>query len=53
MDATGKKPLVGKVWPGPTTFVDFFHPNATQYWQEMLNKLYIKVAFSGVWLDMN
>lgn len=22
----------GKVWPGTTTFVDFFHPNATSYW---------------------
>jgi alpha-glucosidase (family GH31 glycosyl hydrolase) len=52
-DATGKKPLVGKVWPGATTFVDFFQPNATQYWQDMLNNLYSKVPFSGVWLDMN
>lgn len=53
MDGTGKKPYVGKVWPGSTTFVDFFHPNATQYWQDMLNVLYQKVQFSGVWLDMN
>jgi alpha-glucosidase (family GH31 glycosyl hydrolase) len=53
MDASGKKPYVGKVWPGPTTFVDFFHPNATQYWVDMLDKLYSKVQFSGVWLDMN
>ncbi len=34
-DASGKE-LVGKVWPGATTFVDFFHPNATQYWKDML-----------------
>lgn len=53
MDATGKKPYVGKVWPGRTTFVDFFHPNASQYWQNMLDALYKKVSFSGIWLDMN
>lgn len=53
MDANGKKPYVGKVWPGSTTFVDFFHPNATQYWQDMLDVLYKKVQFSGIWLDMN
>ena len=53
MDASGKGPHVGKVWPGSTTFVDFFHPNASQYWQDMLDRLYQKVKFSGVWLDMN
>ena len=53
MDASGKGPHVGKVWPGSTTFVDFFHPNASQYWENQLNKLYSKVKFSGVWLDMN
>jgi len=52
-DGSGSKPYVGKVWPGSTTFVDFFHPNATKYWQEMLDRLYTKVKFSGVWLDMN
>jgi alpha-glucosidase (family GH31 glycosyl hydrolase) len=53
MDASGKGPYVGKVWPGSTTFVDFFHPNASQYWQDMLNVLYQKIRFDGVWLDMN
>ncbi len=43
----------GKVWPGTTTFVDFLHPNATTYWMDMLNVLYKKVQFSGIWLDMN
>jgi alpha-glucosidase (family GH31 glycosyl hydrolase) len=51
-DALGKD-FVGAVWPGDTTFVDFFHPNASQYWQDMLNILYKKVPFDGVWLDMN
>ena len=47
------KPLKSKVWPGETNFVDFFHPNASQYWIDMLDRLYSKVKFSGVWLDMN
>ena len=25
------KPLVGKVWPGPTVFVDWSHPNSGAY----------------------
>ena len=53
MQANTQKPYVGKVWPGSTTFVDFFHPNATQFWVDMLGKLYEKVKFSGIWLDMN
>jgi alpha-glucosidase (family GH31 glycosyl hydrolase) len=44
---------VGAVWPGDTTFVDFLHPNASKYWEDMLGILYQKVQFDGVWLDMN
>ena len=51
-DANGSQ-FHGKVWPGITTFVDFFHPNASGYWQDMLETLYQKVKFSGIWLDMN
>ena len=51
-DAKGEE-LHGRVWPGTTTFVDFFHPNATKYWGDMLDILYSKIKFSGVWLDMN
>ena len=51
-DAAGNE-YRGKVWPGTTTFVDFFHPNATTYWEDMLNILYSKIKFSGIWLDMN
>jgi len=45
--------LVGEVWPGAAAFVDFFHPNATKYWSDMLDTLYSKINFSGVWIDMN
>ena len=51
-DGNGNE-LHGRVWPGNTTFVDFFHPNSTKYWEEMLDMLYQKVKFSGIWLDMN
>ena len=51
-DGNGEE-LRGKVWPGTTTFVDFFHPNASKYWSDMLGMLYQKVEFSGIWLDMN
>ena len=44
---------IGKVWAGEVLFADYFHPNATQYWMDMLQHLYDKIKFSGVWLDMN
>ena len=31
---------LGKVWAGLTDFVDYFHPNATQYWKDMLEHLH-------------
>lgn len=53
MKPDGTAPYVGKVWPGATNFVDFFHPNASKYWHQQLNKLHSKLDFSGIWLDMN
>lgn len=56
MDVFVKKdgrPYIGKVWPGYVHFVDFLHPNATNFWSQMLKHLYDKVKFSGIWLDMN
>ena len=52
-DGLGKEDFQGEAWPGVTVFPDFFHPNTSTYWQEMLGKLYEKVKFSGIWLDMN
>jgi len=45
--------LVGSVWPGRVYFPDFFNPQCDQYWSDMLNVLYEKVPFAGIWLDMN
>lgn len=50
--ATGQ-PLLGSVWPGPTVFTDFTHPNGSLYWQDMINYFYTQLHFSGLWLDMN
>lgn len=48
-----KEYYVGEVWPGKVHFVDYLHPNSTEFWKHSLNRLYQKVPFSGVWLDMN
>ncbi len=48
-----KEYYVGEVWPGQVHFVDYLHPNASAFWKKQLNRLYSKVPFSGVWLDMN
>ncbi|XP_060067005.1 lysosomal alpha-glucosidase-like [Ylistrum balloti] len=51
-DSSGK-PLVGKVWPGNTLFPDFTHPLASEYWTEVVKEFHDKVAFDGIWIDMN
>ena len=45
--------LVGSVWPGRVHFPDFFNPNAEKYWLDMMDIVYQKVPFAGIWLDMN
>ena len=44
---------VASVWPGKVHFVDYLHPNASEYWESQLDRLYQLIPFSGVWLDMN
>lgn len=51
-DANGSD-YQGRVWAGDVRFVDFFHPNASQYWQDILDHFRKQVNFTGVWLDMN
>ena len=45
--------FTGIVWPGNVHFPDFFNPNATKYWTDMLAKMHDMVPFSGIWIDMN
>lgn len=51
--AQKKQYYEGSVWPGKVYFIDYLHPNASLYWKNQLNRLYQKVNFSGLWLDMN
>ena len=41
------------VWPGKVHFVDYLHPNSSLFWESQLDRLYQKIPFSGIWLDMN
>ncbi|CAG9793674.1 unnamed protein product [Diatraea saccharalis] len=48
------QPFVGKVWNKETTvFPDFTHPNATQYWLDMMTDFHKKIKYDGAWIDMN
>ncbi|XP_063819300.1 lysosomal alpha-glucosidase-like [Pseudophryne corroboree] len=47
------QPLVGKVWPGLTVFVDFTNPEAHNWWHDMIKAFHEKVHFDGLWIDMN
>jgi alpha-glucosidase (family GH31 glycosyl hydrolase) len=48
-----QKPFIGKVWPGDAVFVDWLHENAEDWWVEELKEFQKKIAFDGVWIDMN
>lgn len=44
---------LGQVWPGPTYFPDFLHPNIENYWTTELQNWYKEVPVDGLWIDMN
>jgi alpha-glucosidase len=46
----------GVVWPGPTAFPDWTHPNAQSWWTEEFDRFFNNETgfdISGIWLDMN
>ena len=45
--------LQGDVWPGSAVYIDWFNPNATQYWQDMMSTFRQVMEFDGFWIDMN
>ncbi|KAI1316183.1 hypothetical protein EDD11_010355 [Mortierella claussenii] len=45
--------FVGKVWPGKTTFPDWFHPETQAYWTKYIKEWHRQVPLDGVWIDMN
>ena len=48
-----KKPFIGNVWPGPAVYVDWLNEKAEKYWIDEMKKLYDKLPFDGMWIDMN
>ncbi len=45
---------IGSVWPGPTAFPDFFHPNGSKYWEDSIRDyLELLPQLDGLWVDMN
>ncbi|KAH9878027.1 hypothetical protein J1614_003244 [Plenodomus biglobosus] len=46
----------GAVWPGPTVFPDWFHPNTQEYWDGKFESFFdpeTGVDIDGLWNDMN
>ncbi|KOS19918.1 putative alpha/beta-glucosidase [Escovopsis weberi] len=47
---------VGVVWPGVAVFPDWFHPNATSYWNNQFKTFFdpkTGVDIDALWIDMN
>jgi alpha-D-xyloside xylohydrolase len=51
-DLNGKNYLA-QVWPGPVYFPDFLNPATQSYWTTQLSDFHSKVAYDGLWIDMN
>nr|OQO17493.1 hypothetical protein B0A51_15084 [Rachicladosporium sp. CCFEE 5018] len=50
------EPYTGVVWPGPTHFPDWFHPNSQKYWTERFLTFFDGVNgpdIDALWIDMN
>uniref|UniRef100_A0AAZ3QT78 P-type domain-containing protein n=1 Tax=Oncorhynchus tshawytscha TaxID=74940 RepID=A0AAZ3QT78_ONCTS len=45
--------LIGKVWPGLTSFPDFSDDVTHEWWYDNLKRFHDKVPFDGLWIDMN
>lgn len=45
--------FIGKVWPNEAAYPDFTHPNSTAWWGSELDTFHSKIAFDGIWQDMN
>lgn len=44
------------MWPGVTTYPDWFHPDIEKYWNNEFNKFFdaeTGVDIDGLWIDMN
>jgi alpha-glucosidase (family GH31 glycosyl hydrolase) len=52
-DLHGSDNYLSQVWPGPTYFPDWFAPNTQDYWSAQFKGFLEKIAFDGIWIDMN
>ena len=44
---------IGAVWPGYTVYPDWHNPKAGAFWANELVTWHKKIAFDGIWIDMN
>jgi alpha-glucosidase len=47
---------LGGMWPGVTTWVDWFHPNAQDFWTAEVTSFFdadTGVDVDAIWIDMN
>ncbi len=52
LDPTGKKPAVGRVWPGSCHFPDFSRGATRRFWGELAAE-FAELGLDGLWCDMN
>ncbi|KAF2752757.1 putative alpha-glucosidase [Pseudovirgaria hyperparasitica] len=48
--------FTGVVWPGPTVFPDWFHPNTQAFWSNEFAQFFDPgdgIDIDGLWIDMN
>ncbi|KAH8695574.1 putative lysosomal alpha-glucosidase [Talaromyces proteolyticus] len=48
--------FVGTMWPGPISYVDFFHPSSSDFWSGQIASFFSDesgVGVDGMWIDMN
>ena len=53
LSSSTREPIVFHTPTKNVSYVDFFHPNATTYWCEMLDRLNSQLEYSGIWLEEN
>jgi len=53
MRSDGVTPFQGQVWPGTTTFPDFWNPAAQSWWNSNFQPFLTGVPVDGIWIDMN
>ncbi|PVD23121.1 hypothetical protein C0Q70_16384 [Pomacea canaliculata] len=53
-DSSDDGAIQGYVWPqGKTVYPDFFRPETQRVWQELIVEHRERIAFDGLWIDMN